>query len=122
MRRHHKSIDNLCFGRKKLHRQAQIQEIYRPRCNTEPGLKEQKPLKAFTIPILRIPEGVDNDSIPSSPAETTAPSTPTDSIPSSSFAYENKKNGNAGVLGSLLKQTIKVTTASVGFRAASTER
>ena len=125
----------MCFARKKLHRRAQInEEIYRPRCNTDPGLNEgEKFLRPLNIPILRIPEddnSMCNDIMPT--GDTLRPSTPSgcsERAPSPSPSLmpgERKRSGssssNSGVLGSLLKQTIKVTTASMGFRAASMER
>ncbi|XP_065364332.1 uncharacterized protein LOC135957502 isoform X2 [Calliphora vicina] len=119
---HHKSIDNLCFARKKLHRRAFVHEIYRPRSFTDPG--EEKPQRPLTIPILRIPEDETTTTTSSQECNDsdTTPSTPTDHIPTPSLAGERKRSIGSGVLGSLLKQTIKVTTASMGLRAASMER
>lgn len=124
--REHKSIDNLCFARKKLHRRVHAHEIYRPRCNTDPEFNADKPLRPLKIPILRILEDEtsherNDDDTTSSPTDTT-PSTPTKHMTPPSLPNERKGSTSSKVLGSLLKQTIKVTTASMGFKAASMER
>ncbi|KAM7348387.1 uncharacterized protein ACRADG_007718 [Cochliomyia hominivorax] len=120
LRKHHKSIDNLCFARKKQHRRAHIHEVYRPRSNTDPSnnKEDDRTLRPLTIPILRIPEDEtgnelnDNEELNSSTSDTT----------NSSPIEKRKRRGSGAVLHSLLKQTLKVTTASMGFRAGSMER
>lgn len=118
MRKHHKSIDNLCFSRKKQNRRAQVHEVYRPRCYTDPSESGEKSLRPLNIPILRIPEDEtspeqnDDEEMASSPSDTT----------NSSPTEKRKRRRSSAVLQSLLKQTIKVTTASMGLRAVSMER
>ncbi|XP_037814799.1 uncharacterized protein LOC119605646 [Lucilia sericata] len=122
LRKHHKSIDNLCFARKKLHRRAYVHEVYRPRSYTDPNYEvgeggeqeeEKPPQRPLTIPILRIPE---DDS------QLGHASDDNDEDMSSTSAPNEERKRSVGVLGSLLKQTLKVTTSTMGLRAASMER
>ncbi|KAI8116766.1 hypothetical protein CVS40_11203 [Lucilia cuprina] len=121
LRKHHKSIDNLCFARKKLHRRAYVHEIYRPRSYTDPTYvvgkgeqeEEKPPQRPLTIPILRIPE----DDAPLGQA-----SDDNDEDMSSSSVPNEERKRSVSVLSSLLKQTLKVTTSTMGLKAASMER
>ncbi|XP_075156984.1 uncharacterized protein LOC142230228 isoform X2 [Haematobia irritans] len=99
-KKRHKSIDNLCFGtrnRKKLHRKVQVTEMPRMRFYTDSQtMSPHKKFKHRQIPVLRIP--TDDEA-----------------------NYNSDGTGKKGI-GALLKQTIKVTSASMGFRTLSAER
>ncbi|XP_054731247.1 serine-rich adhesin for platelets-like isoform X3 [Anastrepha obliqua] len=106
----YKSTENLCFGRpkKRLHRQEQVSEVYRPRsrCNTDPVN-----VKQITVPILTTPSA--SNSVCSSLASSIAP-TP--------LLGRKHHQRRSSALSSLIEQALKVTTASVGLKAKADER
>lgn len=138
--KHHKSIDNLCFGRgrKIRHRKSQVTEVYRPRSNTDPSETEtfHPYAKKFSIPILRIPEDeISNVFIPEMAggkrdSQSSSGAISDGNVTESELSRgENEQNAlvkaksSDGVLGALIKQTLKVTTAPMGLiRTASAER
>ncbi|KAH8396394.1 hypothetical protein KR222_009670 [Zaprionus bogoriensis] len=85
--------------RKRPPRHAQLNELFRPRCNTDPS---------------RSSSSRSSSSAASSSAASSSAS-------GSSSKPKATATASRSVLGSLLRQTLKVTTASVGF-SASEER
>ncbi|XP_020717909.1 uncharacterized protein LOC110119060 [Ceratitis capitata] len=111
----YKSTESLCFGRpkKRLHRQMQISEIYRPRprCNTDPVETDSLRRKKLPIPLLTVPPETSNSEC-SSLSSSVAP-TP--------LLGRKHHQRRSTALSSLIEQALKVTTASVGLKSAKTD-
>ncbi|XP_058978476.1 uncharacterized protein LOC109613365 [Musca domestica] len=116
-----RSIENLCFGmrnRKKLHRKIKVNEIQRGRCYTDSDLKNNKKPIKYQVPILKFPtddEGANNGN--NDDYEGRDDYEANSDVPSSGGGGSGRRG-----IGSLLKQTLKVTSASMGFRTLSVER
>ncbi|XP_073832686.1 uncharacterized protein isoform X2 [Musca autumnalis] len=111
-----RSIENLCFGmrnRKKLNRKIKMNEMQRARCYTDSELKNTKKPVKHQVPILKVP--TDDEAMFNEDYEGKDDYEANSDVPSST-------GGGRRGIGSLLKQTLKVTSASMGFRTLSVER